>query len=153
MCPPDAFYAGGGIGLGPAPSLAEPADPYPTPLVSSRDSQDGPVKRAVADMVKLAQACRWTVSTTYARGWVPHAKLGTPSTEPRDSVAVRMFRGDQRAVAVYVDHGSSWGWDTLYRWRVGVFPHKDVAVTPFLDALFGTPQGTTAWHAPWIRPW
>jgi hypothetical protein len=129
---PDALYAGGGIGLGPRPP-AEPRELYPAPEVTSRDGVAGPEKRAVRDMVRAVGATGWAAKVTYAKGHVPHATTGRPGAEPRESLAVRMWRGDQRAVAVYVDHGAGWSWDTL--WILGEHPRKYPAVTAFLVEL------------------
>ena len=109
----DSLYAGGGIGLGPRPAVAE-REPYPAPVVSSRDGVTGPDKRAVADLVRLAEGFGWTVRVTYARGCFPHAATGRPTAE-KDSLAVRMVRYPESAVAVYVG-GSVWKWDTLVCW-------------------------------------
>lgn len=148
---PDAFYAGGGIGLGPAPVLVQ-ADAYPAPLVTSRDAVAGPTKTAVRDMQRLAAMAGWSSKVTYAKGWVPHAALGTPGARPCESLAVRMWRGPQRAVAVYVETGTAWSWKTLYRWSVGEYPQAHQRVGQFMDALFGTVHGTAPWRAPWIYP-
>lgn len=108
----DAFYAGGGIGLGPRPVELAP-ERYPPPLVTSRDGVQGPTKTAVAGLVRLAEGHGWTVQVTYAKGYVQHAGTGKPSAQPRESLAVRMERAGHRAVAIYVDHGATWSWDTL----------------------------------------
>lgn len=147
----DSFYAGGGIGLGPRPAVLE-AEPYPAPLVSSRDGVEGPEKRAVRDMVLLAERCGWSVKVTYAKGWVPHAAYGTPGTEPRESLAVRMQRPGARMVAIYVDHGSSWSWDTLAHLYLGAWPRPYATVTAFQDGVFGKVQGLAPWRPPWVWP-
>lgn len=117
----------------PAP---ETAVAYPAPTVTSEDGLPGLVKLAVVNMELTARGSGWNTRTTYAKGHVPHARLGTPSATPRESLAVRMWRGEQRAVAVYVaTAGGAWSWTTLYLWRLGEFPTKYATVTPFLDAL------------------
>jgi hypothetical protein len=158
----DSFYAGGGIGLGPRP---EPAarEVYPVPEISSRDRAAGPDKRAVRDMVHLAEAYGWAVEVTYAKGCFPHAGTGRPGV-PKESLAVRMERGRDFAVAVYVS-GAAWSWDTLSilrRGRIERYP----AVGVMLDALFGPlhevelwpwakcpVHRTAAWHPPYVRSW
>ena len=127
---PDAFYAGGGIGLGPAPVPA-PAVSYPAPLVTSREGVPGPAKPAIRDMVSKAEAAGWSVQVTYARGWWPHARTGAPGTAPKESLAVRMQRAGQWAVAVYVG-GSTWSWDTLWTWADNDWPTRYAQVGPFL---------------------
>ena len=125
-------YAGGGIGLGPRPE-PDPATPYPAPEITSEDGVAGPDKRAVVAMCKLAQDYGWTVRVTYARGCYPHASTGRPGPQ-RDSLAVRMARGPERAVAVYRS-GSTWSWDTLWHWITGQWPTRFGEVTPFQDVL------------------
>lgn len=131
---------------GPQPAPYDPAvmarplligldTPYPAPSVTSEDGLPGPAKLAVGSMESHAVLHGWNIRTTYAKGHVPHARLGTPSVTPRESLAVRMWRGEQRAVAVYVGVDKVWSWTTLYLWRLGEFPTKYAAVTPFLDAL------------------
>lgn len=90
----------------------EPERPYPAPEVTSRDGAPVPEKQAVSDLTQHAVLKGWTVVTTFARGCPPHATLGTPLAV-RDSIAVRMFRETEQAVAVY-NGGSTWAWDTLY---------------------------------------
>jgi hypothetical protein len=129
----DYWYAGGGIGLGPRPAVP-PAEPYPAPVVSSRDGAVGPSKTAVAALVKLAEAHGWVTEVTYAKGSFPHASTGRPGA-PKESLAVRMARGTERAVAVYVG-GSTWSWGTL----VYADRHREVfrrfdQVTPFQKVL------------------
>lgn len=117
----------------PAPDLG--TSEYPAPEVTSKDGLIGPAKRAVGDMERHAVLHGWNIRTTYAKGYVPHARLGTPGATPKESLAVRMWRGEQRAVAVYVGTASAWSWTTLYLWRLGEFPTKYATVTPFLEAL------------------
>lgn len=158
----DSFYAGGGIGLGPRPPVP-PAPAYPAPSVTSRDGAMGPSKAAVEDLQALAPRFGWSVLVTYARGCFPHASTGRPGPE-RDSLAVRMERGREAAVAVYVG-GSSWSWDTLSILRGGRI-ERYPQVGAFMDALFGTPcavapwpwakspvAGTYRWHPPYVRSW
>jgi len=118
----DSFYAGGGIGLGPRPPDA-PVTPYPEPLVRSTDGVPGPTKTAVTGLVKFAEAHGWTVKVTYAKGWMPNTKTGRPGKAPKETLAVRMERGTERAVAVYAG-ASTWAWDTMLRWDAGVTPGK-----------------------------
>lgn len=160
----DSFYAGGGIGLGPRPE--PPAPPaYPAPEITSRDGVTGPEKRAVVALEELARAHGWLTRVTYAKGHLQHGTTGKPGAV-RDSLAVRMVRGaGDYAVAVYVDRGHSWSWETM--WHAG--QRKPVGydtINTFLDAVFGPatliapypwancPMVTTAaWNPPYIRTW
>lgn len=116
----------------PSVSMArlEPAPerPYPAPEVTSRDGAPVPEKQAVADLAQHAVFKGWAVVTTFARGCPPHAKLGTPLAV-RDSIAVRLSRGKEWAVAVY-SGGSTWAWDTLY-----VNGRRHETITAFKEAL------------------
>lgn len=158
----DSFYAGGGIGLGPRPP-AEPREPYPAPVISSRDGVQGPAKTAVRDLVRLAEAHGWKVEVTYAKGSFPNAATGRPGA-PKDSLAVRMARPLEQAIAVYVG-GSTWSWGTLVRSSPAAF-RRHGTIGEFMDGVFGPVQapaiwpwagkpvvGTYKWHPPCIRSW
>jgi hypothetical protein len=101
-------------------------------------------------MVRLAQACGWETTVTYARGWWQHATTGKPGAEPKDSLAVRMDRAGQRAIAVYVG-GSTWTWGTLWLMGGGTI-RRYATLSAFLDAVFGANCKPYPWHAPWIYP-
>lgn len=130
-------YAGGGIGLGPIVAVAE-LEPYPVPEVTSRDGVDGPAKRAVDDLTRLAAVFGWQARITYARGCFPHAAHGTPGGV-KDSLAVRLWRGQERAVAVYVGSEKAWAWDTLAYWRLGSqgWPQRAADLSSFVDMACG----------------
>lgn len=154
--PDDPFYAGGGIGLGPRPETEE-FEPYPDPLVTSAEGVPGPVKQAVDTMARMARAQGWTVVVTYAYGYTPHGATGRPAAKPTESLAVRMARKRDRAVAVY-RAGSSWTWDTLYIWNADdrtKVPTKYDSVSDFQVArgMALKASGTAAWNPPWIRSW
>lgn len=145
-CPQEADVPGFYRANGPWPAPYDPmilarqyAAPesivFPEPEVTSRDGAYGPAKRAVGEMESYALLHGWSIRTTYAKGHVPHARLGTPSATPRESLAVRMDRGCQRAVAVYVGADKAWTWATLYIWHTGEFPTKYADVTSFRDAI------------------
>jgi hypothetical protein len=113
----DPLYAGGGLGLGPAvPAYVREA--YPVPELSSHPLTPMccPVKDASSDLATLARSLDWEVVVTHARGRFPHSTTGTPGTV-KDSLAVRMRHGDQRAVAVYAG-AAEWSWGTMARWSL-----------------------------------
>ena len=87
-------------------------EPYPAPVITSRDGHEVPDKQAVRDLTTLAESRGWSVVLTYAKGYPPHASRGTP-LKLAGSIAVRMRRGSEQALAVY-NEGSTWTWDTLY---------------------------------------
>lgn len=158
----DSFYAGGGIGLGPRPPVP-PAEPYPAPVISSRDGVEGPAKTAVQDLMRLAEAHGWAIRLTYAKGHFPNGATGRPGVA-KESLAVRMSRFGEQAIAIYVG-GSTWSWDTLVRSTSEAF-HRYAGLGLFMDAVFGAVQtvapwpwtgkplvGTYRWHPPYIRSW
>lgn len=131
--PDGSMYLGGGIGLAPQPQPA-PSPPFPRPEVpSTAVPVDAVAKKAAKDLALYAIGKGWTVLVTRARGCFPHGSTGRPGP-PRDSLAVRMARGDDRAVAVYVQ-GSAWTWDTLYRWQVGHWHRKLKTITELRETL------------------
>jgi hypothetical protein len=97
-----------------------PADleKFPAPLVTSNDGQEdalvhpGPVDA----LAEFARTCGWETKITYAEGWVPHAKLGTP-LGPKALWAVRMRRGTVRAVAVRTDGTWTSLWKMADTWQ------------------------------------
>lgn len=110
----DSFYAGGGIGLGPRlPDYVR--EPFPAPEVTSKDDVEGPRKTAVEGLRTYAQGLGWTVLITYARGYVPHTTTGRPGAL-KESLAVRMRRGHECAVAVYIG-STTWAWDSLWTFQ------------------------------------
>ena len=92
---------------------------YPEPEVRSTDGLTGPEKRAVQDLDRYAQDQGWETRVTYARGCMPHATHGTPGPVA-DSLAVRMRRGQDYAVAVYLEAGSTWKWTAMFVIKGGV---------------------------------
>ena len=96
-----------------AAGVVQQEEPYPAPLVTSEDGMDAvlPHPAPVDELAAYAEGLGWeVVRITYAEGWMPHSIHGTPGSRPKTSWAVRMRRGDQRAVAVYM--GSAW--KTMY---------------------------------------
>lgn len=86
-----------------------PADreTFPEPLRRSTDT--GGTPEAPSGVLKLqrdAQGANWVTEVTYAVGYTPHATHGRPGEAPKPSWALRMARGDQRAVAVH--RGGAW---------------------------------------------
>ena len=131
----DSFYAGGGIGLGPRVAT-EVREPYPEPEVTSRMGIAGPERKAVTDLVRMAERFGWFARVTYARGCFPHASQGTPGPV-KDSLAVRMSRvGGWRAVAVYAG-ADTWAWDTLALQSLWYWPRRFTTLAEFLDGVFG----------------
>jgi hypothetical protein len=111
------------------------AQSFPEPLVRSTDGIAPPVKRGVTDLLKYAEARGWTVARhQYAEGFWAHASTGKPGKAPKESIGIRLERGDQYAVAVYVS-GSTWSWDILYLMEAGKPWRRFETLGPFLEAL------------------
>jgi hypothetical protein len=119
---PTVGYSGPGSGPrwpGPWPGAPASPDPgpFPEPVVSSQDEHAlSPWPRPVLDLRARLEAHGWTCLVQYAEGWMPHATHGRPGAHPRGSVALRMRRGEQGAVAVYRAQSKGWAWDLLYVW-------------------------------------
>lgn len=148
------------IGLGPSTSIyteEAPRDLWPEPEQLAMDIIPGIAKPAVQDMAWLAERHGWSHRITEAIGCWP--SLGQKPSRARFSQALRMWRGDQRAVAVYVEPptGTSWQWITFYRWSIGEFPNSDANIGQFMNALFGPLckpiwPGPKDWSCPYFGP-
>jgi hypothetical protein len=110
---------------------AAQAMPYPASLLTSDDPYDGPTSRPAADLLKLALAHGWTGRITYAKGYLPHAAYGTPSKVAKFSEALRLARGDRRAVAVRMDSS----WESLWTWSATQFFIRYKLLDEFRAAL------------------
>ena len=104
---------------------------WPTPEVPARVASDAEVPAGARRVAMGAIAAGWVVAATYARGTYPYPKLG-----PRvvDSLALRMWRGRQRAVAVWQDAK----FDLAYTWS-DQHPIVKHNVTTLRAALSGAP--------------
>lgn len=108
---------------------------WPAPEVACRLAEPGEIPRGAAAVLAVAEAAGWTVEPTYARG----TSVAGPNSKPRhgrvvDSIALRMRRGLDRAVAVWVDGR----FDLAYAWSVGAtggFGHRRVNVTQLREEL------------------
>lgn len=93
-------------------------------------------RRPMVTLVKQAEAKGWTVRVTRAVGAWPSV-AGRPSRQ-RASLAARMHRADQRAIAIYLEgpsEGSAWSWDSFYRWGRGEGLKTYPMITPFRASL------------------
>jgi hypothetical protein len=108
-------WTGSGEPAGPVPynrPAAPEKEPFPVPLHTSDMSHTLRWPQPVTDIVHAAHVHGWENRITYAQGWVPHATHGTPSARPKQLWAVRLRRGDQRAVAVRADDS----WKSFWTW-------------------------------------
>lgn len=112
------------IGLGPSTSEyteTPVVTPWPAPEIASHEvPADYLGKSAVIRMATLAESKGWTVQVTHAKGSFP--SVGGRPGPARDSLAVRMWRREDRAVAVYVQCSKTWDWKLLRRWTLNAFP-------------------------------
>lgn len=109
-------------------------EPFPAPLRASTDSGGTPeYPGGVVGLQRDAQRAGWSTELTYAVGYMPHSTHGRPGTAPKPSWALRMARGDERAVAVHRD-GS---WDSLWRWSSQRFFERFATLAAFVDAVTG----------------
>ncbi len=106
-------------------------EPYPAPLLTSDMPYDEPSSKPAADLLELALAHGWTGRITYAKGYLPHAAYGTPGKVAKFSEALRLMRGDRRAVAVRM--GGSW--DSLWTWSGTEFFTRHKLLDEFRAAL------------------
>lgn len=105
---------------------------FPAPMISSTESDLAPDPPApVAGLAAYAAGHGWDHMLTYARGWVPHARLGTPGANPKTSWAVRLRRGPYRAVAVRM-HGD---WTSLWTWSSAESFTRHKLLEMFKEAL------------------
>lgn len=104
--------------------------PYPAPSLTSAMLYDKPAAGPAAALLELAEGLDWTGEITSARGCPPHATHGRPTAE-RFSEAVRLARGDARAVAVRM--GGSWS--SLWTWSVTEFFTRHATLEAFKIAL------------------
>lgn len=115
-------------------------EPWPEPELRARITTDYP--RPVASLVATFAKRGWTAVVTEARGCLP--SVGQRPSRQRTNYAVRMAHGGCRAVAIYTEgpeEGSAWGWDAMYQWVNGTFPHGYATVTEFVDGLLGAVYG------------
>ena len=92
--------------------------PHPEPEVRCRLATDAEVPRTAKALRDKATAAGWEVVATYSRGNQLYAN-GKPGGVV-DCLALRMRRGDERAVAVWVD--GKFDVAHLWRERSGVLP-------------------------------
>jgi hypothetical protein len=104
-----------------------PAEPFPAPLATSTDK---PAPAPVANLCKMAVLAGWAPTVTYAHGFMPHATHGRPG-EAKESWALRLTRGGQRAVAVRL--GASWS--SLWTWSSTQFFVRHGTLESFKRAL------------------
>lgn len=82
------------------------------PVVAMRDARPDEIPPTARKLRDLAEANGWTVRATYCRG----TYSTRASSRVVDSLALRMQRGKERAVAVWNDRrfDAACAWDDLY---------------------------------------
>lgn len=125
------------IGLGPSTSEfteTYASAPWPAPEIPGHEvPADYLGKRAVINLVYYAEDMDWSLKVTHAKGSLP--TVGGKPGPARDSLAVRMWRRQDRAVAVYCAGSSTWTWKVLRRWQLGYFPNDIKDFTTFQALL------------------
>lgn len=143
------------IGLGPTDSIYTETtyrSLWPDPVVGAHEvDPDYLGKDALVKLIYGVARHGWLTRVTHAQGSYP--STGKRPSTPRHSLAARMWRGKQRAIAVYVEgSGKTWSWDTLYVWTLGEFPTKLPAIGAFMDAVMG-PVHRIDWPTDWTCPY
>jgi hypothetical protein len=127
-------WTGSGLPVGPV-DFSRPApkviEAYPAPTLTSKDMPAEEASRPASDLLMLAHERGWIGEITQARGHVPHASYGTPGKAAKFSEAVRLRRGDCRAVAVRMD-GS---WASMWTWSPTQFFARHKLLDEFREAL------------------
>ncbi len=104
---------------------------YPAPLLTSEQPCDREPDKPMRDLRTLAESFGWTVCLKFAEGYYPHATRGTPGSRPKASQALRMVRGEERAVAVRVE-GS---WASFWTWSRTRFFTRHLLLEEFKGVL------------------
>lgn len=118
----------------PPPGEAPPEEaraPYPAPSLTSVMPYAQPASKPAAALLLLAGAHGWQGVITFARGRMPHSIHGTPGAAEKFSEALRLSRGDRRAVAVRM--GGSWS--SLWTWSGSEFFTRHATLEAFKGAL------------------
>lgn len=115
--------------------FSRPADEvtaaYPAPVLTSMDTPPGPPSQPALDLLAYAHLLDWEGVITQAKGHVPHATYGTPGKAAKYSDAVRLRRGQQRAVAVRMDGD----WASMWTWSPEQFFARRRLLEEFKEAL------------------
>lgn len=127
-------WTGTGQPLPPVPyGRTPPPAPEPFPLPEHTSNQPHPqaIPQPVVSLNLLALMAGWGVLLTHSRGHVPHATTGRPLRGAKELWALRMSRGDQRAVAVR--QGDKWA--SLWTWSSTTFFQRYGTLEAFQGAL------------------
>ncbi len=99
-----------------------------------RDATDAEIPGGARQVRKLAETHGWLVRATYARGTTPDRRVRKEMRPGKvvDSLALRMRRGRERAVAVWIDAkfdvAYTWGLAPRVRWNSGQLREQLTAV-------------------------
>lgn len=117
----------------PPPGDAPPVERkiYPAPSLTSDMPTDRVAGLTAAGLLMLASSRGWEGRITFACGFLPHATYGTPGKTIKASEAVRLWRGDQRAVAVRMGDD----WMSLWTWSPTQFFTRHATLDDLREAL------------------
>ena len=131
-------WEGSGVPVGPV-DFSRPVEPepqvYPAPVLTSDMAAVIIPSQPAASLAELARSYGWDGMITFAEGNLPHATHGRPLALQK-SEAVRLRRGDRRAVAVR--RGGSW--TSLWTWSTSQFFTRHATLEAFRTALASTPR-------------
>jgi hypothetical protein len=114
---------------------AEVRASWPEPAIPMRILEPWEIhdlKAAPRALITEARQYGWSVQVTESVGSWP--SVGQKPSAQKASIAVRLWRANQRAVAVYVE-GKPWKWDTMRYWRLGAFPEPFETITQLKAAI------------------
>lgn len=106
---------------------------HPPPECGAREAAAEEMPRPAVTLAKVARECGWEVAVTYARGT-------TDSTQPRlvHSIAVRMRRGAQVAVAAWMRTVDSGSWKFELGARLGTWRDHGTGMRGLIPVKLGS---------------
>jgi len=131
-----------GYPLGPASGVVLEREPYPVPVVSSRNrlAPEGGYPAVVTKLAREAGGRGWGTETAWARGCLPHATTSRPGPA-EDSFRVKFARGPWGAWAIH----RGGGWKFVWIWGQDLLPFGMCTVTD-LKVWLSDPDQPARWY-------
>lgn len=128
-------------------------EPYPKPVVTSRQESAFLAPRPVLHLAEFALELGWDVRKQYAQGYPPHGSTGRPGAL-KDSIAVIFGNHpltDRQAYACYekTASGSAWSWNGIMIRGSDVTPYAGCGVE-HLKYFLSTPDMPAHLVAEWV---